>query len=185
MNLSVQCQLRQPPLFADSFSIGIDHDIVGSGERGGDEEGGGGDERPDGSTDRTADSTPSATDRSDAEEDDTRSNHQSDDEDNVSRGRDRDSVDSRSEDGDSDVAAENENGDDESDAIIDADERGDSDDDVVEVTGVTSCSSSKFHSELKFLCQSNLGSGQYFDLTSWRTMGEKGTTNQARRSNFL
>lgn len=157
MNLSFKCQLRQPPLFADSFSIGIDHDIVGSGdgmdstiddgERGGDEEGGGVDERPDGTTDITADSTPSAADRSDAEEDDTRSNHQGDDEDNVSRGRDRDSVDSRSEDSDSNVAAENENGDDESDAITDADERGDSDDDVVKVTGVASCSSSKFHSE--------------------------------------
>ena len=120
---------------------------IDDGERGGDEEGGGGHERPDWTTDITADSTPSAADRSDAEEDDTRSNHQSDDEDNVSRGRDRDSVDSRSEDGDSDVAPENENGDDESDAIIDADERGDSDDDVVEVTGVASCSSSKFHSE--------------------------------------
>lgn len=97
MNFSVKCQLRQPPLFADSFSIGIDHDIVGSGdgmdstiddgERGGDEEGGGGDERPDGTTDRTADSTPSGADRIDAEGDDTRNNHQSDDEDNVSRGR--------------------------------------------------------------------------------------------------
>ena len=109
----------------------------------------GGDERPDGTTDRsrTADSTPSAADRIDAEGDDTRNNHQSDDEDNVSRGRDRDSVDSRSEDGNSDVAAEiNESGDDESNATIDADERGDSDDDVVEVTGVASCSSSKFHS---------------------------------------
>ena len=63
---------------------------IDDGERGGDEEGGGVDERPDGTTDITADSTPSAADRSDAEEDDTRSNHQSDDEDNVSRGRDRD-----------------------------------------------------------------------------------------------
>ncbi|CAH3197548.1 unnamed protein product, partial [Porites evermanni] len=128
------------PGLGDSFSIGIVgsgdgvDSTIDDGERGGDE-------RPDGTTDRTAHSTPSAADRRDAEEDDTRSNHQSDDEDNVSRERDRDSVDSRSEDGDSDVVPENENGDDESDAIIDADERGDSDDDVVEVTGVASCSS--------------------------------------------
>lgn len=51
------------------------------------------------------------------------------------------------EDDNSDVVAEiYESGDDESNATIDADERGDSDDDVVEVTGVAGCSSSKFHS---------------------------------------